>query len=92
VFLCSPGCPGTCSVDQVGLELKEIHLPLFPPSAGIKGVCHHHPTKSYFERQRERERENRGLLRSGHKSQSKVLVHTGPGRLDTGNIADIGCA
>jgi hypothetical protein len=55
-------------------------------------VCHHHPTKSYFERQRERERENRGLLRSGHKSQSKVLVHTGPGRLDTGNIADIGCA
>jgi hypothetical protein len=21
-FLCSPGCPGTCSVDQAGLELR----------------------------------------------------------------------
>jgi hypothetical protein len=40
--LCSPGCPGTCSIDQAGLELTEICLPL-PLSAGIKGVCHHHP-------------------------------------------------
>jgi hypothetical protein len=40
VSLCSPGCPGTQSVDQVGLKLIELHLPL-PPSAGIKGVCHH---------------------------------------------------
>jgi hypothetical protein len=31
VSLCSPGCPGTHSVDQAGLELTEIHLPL-PPS------------------------------------------------------------
>jgi hypothetical protein len=26
--LCSPGCPGTHSVDQAGLRLIEIHLPL----------------------------------------------------------------
>jgi hypothetical protein len=26
VSLCSPGCPGTCSVDQAGLELTEICL------------------------------------------------------------------
>ena len=30
VSLCSPGCPGTRSVDQAGLELTEIHLPLPP--------------------------------------------------------------
>jgi hypothetical protein len=30
-FLCvCPGCPGTHSVDQAGLELTEIHLPLPP--------------------------------------------------------------
>jgi hypothetical protein len=27
VFLCSPGCPGTHSVDQVGLELRNLPLP-----------------------------------------------------------------
>jgi hypothetical protein len=31
VSLCnSPGCPGTCYVDQTGLELTEIPLPLPP--------------------------------------------------------------
>jgi hypothetical protein len=30
VSLCSPSCPGTCFVDQAGLELTEIHLPLPP--------------------------------------------------------------
>ena len=30
VFLCSPGCPGTYSVGQAGLELTEILL-LLPP-------------------------------------------------------------
>jgi hypothetical protein len=30
VLLCIPGCPGTHCVDQAGLELREIHLPLFP--------------------------------------------------------------
>ena len=30
VSLCSPGCPGTHSVDQAGLELTEICLPLLP--------------------------------------------------------------
>ena len=29
-------------VDQAGLKLTEIHLPL-PPSAGIKGMCHQRP-------------------------------------------------
>lgn len=38
VFLYSPCCPGTCHVDQVGLKLAEIHLPL-PPNTGI--TCHH---------------------------------------------------
>ena len=28
--LCSLGCPETLCVDQAGLELKEIHLPLPP--------------------------------------------------------------
>jgi hypothetical protein len=28
--LCSPSCPGPCSVDQAGLELTEICLPLPP--------------------------------------------------------------
>jgi hypothetical protein len=30
VSLCSLGCPGTCSVDQVGLERIDSHLPLPP--------------------------------------------------------------
>ena len=34
VSLCSLGCPGTHSVDQAGLELTEIHLPL--PPLGLK--------------------------------------------------------
>jgi hypothetical protein len=39
-FLCVvPGCPGTHSVDQAGLELKSVCLCL--PSVGITGVCHH---------------------------------------------------
>jgi hypothetical protein len=28
VSLCSPGSPGTCSVDQAGFKLGEIHIPL----------------------------------------------------------------
>ena len=40
-FICSFGaCPGTRFVDQTGLEITEFCL-LLPPSAGIKGVCHH---------------------------------------------------
>jgi hypothetical protein len=37
VSLCSPGCPGTHSVDQAGLELTERPLPL-TPSAVTNGV------------------------------------------------------
>jgi hypothetical protein len=40
VSLCSPGCPETHSVDQVGLELEICCLCL--PGAGIKGVRHSH--------------------------------------------------
>jgi hypothetical protein len=36
---CSPGCPGTHSVDQAGLELKRFSCLCFP-SAGSKGVLH----------------------------------------------------
>ena len=43
VSLCSfEACPGAHSVDQTGLELTEILLPL-PPKCWIKGVRHHHP-------------------------------------------------
>jgi hypothetical protein len=38
--MCSLGCPGKHSIDQAGLELIEIYLPLLL-SAGIKGVCYH---------------------------------------------------
>lgn len=32
---------GASYVDQSGLELIEIHLPLILLNTGIKGVCHH---------------------------------------------------
>lgn len=38
VYLCSPGWPGSHSLDQAGLELRDQ-----PVSAGIKGVHLHHP-------------------------------------------------
>jgi hypothetical protein len=40
VSLCSPGCPGTHSVDQAGLEPRNPPASAFP-SAGVKGVRHH---------------------------------------------------
>jgi hypothetical protein len=40
VSLYSPGCPGTHSVGQAGLELQKSAC-LCLPSAGIKGVRHH---------------------------------------------------
>jgi hypothetical protein len=42
---CSPGCPGTHSVDQAGL-ISEIRLCL--PSSGIKGVRHHAQLKILY--------------------------------------------
>ena len=39
ISLCSPGCPGTCSVDQAGLECQVL-LPL-PPSTKIKSSGHY---------------------------------------------------
>jgi hypothetical protein len=48
VFQCSPGCPGTHSVDQAGLKFRNL-----PASAsqvlGIKGVCHHCPASGCFK-------------------------------------------
>lgn len=38
-FLCSPGSPGTSSLDQAGIQLRSTCLCL--PNAGIKGVSHH---------------------------------------------------
>jgi hypothetical protein len=32
------GSPGTYSVNQAGLKLTEIHLPL-PPECWVKGIC-----------------------------------------------------
>jgi hypothetical protein len=45
VSLCSSGCPGTHSVDQAGLELRNL-----PASASrvIKGMHHHCPGKLFF--------------------------------------------
>jgi hypothetical protein len=40
VSLCSSGYLGTLSVDQIGLELTEIRLPLFL-KCGMKGVHYH---------------------------------------------------
>jgi hypothetical protein len=41
VSLCSPGCPGAHSVDQAGLELR--NLPASASSSQVLGlsVCHH---------------------------------------------------
>ena len=39
--------PELALVDQAGLKLTEISLPLIP-SAGIKGMHHHHPTFLFF--------------------------------------------
>ena len=42
-FLCSPDCPGTHSVGQAGLKLR--NLPAFAFNVlGIKGVSQHHPS------------------------------------------------
>jgi hypothetical protein len=38
MYLCD--CPGTHSVDQAGLKLAEVHLPLLP-SPRIKGMNDH---------------------------------------------------
>lgn len=39
VFLCSTGCSGTHSLGHAGLKVRDP-----PASAGVKGLCHHHPT------------------------------------------------
>jgi hypothetical protein len=41
-------CPGTHSVGQAGLKLRNPPACLCLPSAGIKGVCHHCPASFDF--------------------------------------------
>jgi hypothetical protein len=47
VSLCSPGCPGTHSVDQAGFELRNL-----PASAsqvlGLKALGHHCPALKFI--------------------------------------------
>uniref|UniRef100_E9Q4I5 GPI anchor attachment protein 1 n=1 Tax=Mus musculus TaxID=10090 RepID=E9Q4I5_MOUSE len=43
ISLCSPGCPGTYSVDQTSLELRSACTCLCPLNAGINSVCCHCP-------------------------------------------------
>jgi hypothetical protein len=45
VSLCIPGCPGTHSVDQAGLELRNPPASVSQVMNGIKGVCHHCPAE-----------------------------------------------
>jgi hypothetical protein len=45
-FLCVADCPGTHSVDQAGLKLRNWPV-LCLPSAGIKGVCHPCPAEFF---------------------------------------------
>ena len=47
ISLCSPGCPGTHSLDQAGLELRNLPASV-SQSAGITGMCHHCPAPNDF--------------------------------------------
>jgi hypothetical protein len=47
VSLCSPGCPGTHSVDQAGPRTQRFAC-LCLSSAGIKGMCHHCPARLHY--------------------------------------------
>ena len=44
VSLNSPDCPGTHSVDQAGLELRNLPASA-SQNAGITGMCYHCPAK-----------------------------------------------
>ena len=76
VSLCSPGCPGTYSVDQVGLALRN------PPasvsqSAGIIGVRHHRPARILsLKNQNKSEKELAGGTRAMSTDVAQPL-HTG---------------
>jgi hypothetical protein len=52
VSLCSPGCPGTHSVDQVGLELRDPlrsnSETILPPECWDKDVCQHCPADIFI--------------------------------------------
>ena len=47
VFLDSPGCPGTHSVDQAGLKLQRSSC-LCLLGAGTKSVCHYHLANLFY--------------------------------------------
>jgi hypothetical protein len=49
VSLCSPGCPGTHSVDQASFKLRSPPASAsLVPNAGTKGVHHHFPAQFHF--------------------------------------------
>jgi hypothetical protein len=48
ICLCSPGCPGTHSVDQAVLELSDLPAYVSQASIGIKGVHGHCPASALF--------------------------------------------
>lgn len=77
----SPGHPGIQYVDQAGLKLTEIHLPIIQ-SAGIKSVCHHTWLGALFD------------SFSLYFLQYSVLLNSGPanlGRLASQFIPGIPC-
>ena len=48
VSVCVPHFHGTPFVDQIGIELTEIRLPLPLPRPGNKGMGQHDPPKCLF--------------------------------------------
>jgi hypothetical protein len=44
VSLCSPGCPGTHSIDQDGLELGDPHTEIWDLN-----LCYHHSARTCFK-------------------------------------------
>ena len=48
VFLCCPRCPGTYSVDQAGLERRNLSASAYKVVGRTKGMLHHCPAVYYF--------------------------------------------
>lgn len=46
--LCSPDCPGTYSVDQAGLERRNLSASAYKVVGRTKGMFHHCPAVYYF--------------------------------------------
>lgn len=61
ILLCSPGYLGTQYIDQAGLGLTEICLPLPPKYQGVTGVHHHSQLVFLFLRESQISGRNRGF-------------------------------